>query len=342
MRPRMNDAHRPIEPSKPLVIWAMTTGEAGMRSQARGLAAAIGGEVVEKTIGLRAPWRWLPGHLAPGALRGLTSDSDPVTPPWPDVLVTSGRRSAAVSIAIKRLASPKVITVHVQNPLCRLDAFDLVIAMRHDRNDGPNVITVDTAMHHVSAARLAEAAEVWRPRLAHLPRPLTGVLLGGSNRAYRFTPERADAMIDALAAIRKITGGGLAITPSRRTDPEASARFVERFGNDPNVLLWNFEGDNPYLGILALSDRLVVTNETVSMISEALATPHPVEIFPLEGSGRRHAAFVDALIGQGLAAVFDGTIRLAQSRTPIDATPEIAARVRALALGRPDNLFPSR
>ncbi len=89
----------------------------------------------------------------------------------------------------------------------------------------------------------------------------------------------------------------LAITPSRRTPDAVRALLAEAFAGDQRVFLWDMEGDNPYRGILALADRLVVTSDSVSMVSEALSTTHPVEIFDL--GFPRHADFHPGIDRQG-------------------------------------------
>lgn len=318
-----------------LVAWAMTTGEAGMRSQARGLAEAVAATVVEKVVHLRGPWSWLPGHLAPSPLSGLGPSSDPIAPPWPDVLITCGRRSTAISIAIRKLSAGRTLTVHVQNPLCPARVFDLVVAMRHDGlPDGPNVLNVDTALHAVTPEKLAAGAAAWGPRFAPLPRPLIGVSLGGKNRQYSFTRERAEALLDGIARVRAATGAGVAITPSRRTEPEVQALIAERLGGDGGAYLWDGTGDNPYFGILALADRLIVTSDSVSMVSEALATGHPVETFDLEGSARRHGTFIRNLHQRGLARPFTGDPAPGPAVPALDATQEAAAAVRRLITTR--------
>jgi mitochondrial fission protein ELM1 len=283
---------------RPLRIWAMTTGEAGMRVQARGLAHAVGGLVEEKIIGLRKPWSFFPGALTPAPLLGLDPAKDRLQAPWPDLLVTCGRRSAAASIAIRRASGGRTLTVHVQNPRTEISAFDLVVAMEHDGLDGPNVVSVPTALHDITPARLAAAAELWRERLAPLGRPLAGVVLGGSTRRRPFTRELARALIAELDELGA-GGAGLAITASRRTPPGVRALFAERFAGAKGAWMWNMQGENPYLGLLALADRLVVTSDSVTMVSEALATERPVEVFDLK-AGRRHARFLDTLVSLGL------------------------------------------
>ena len=76
------------------------------------------------------------------------------------------------------------------------------------------------------------------------------------------------------------------------------------FGRDPGVFVWDQVGDNPYLAILALADRLIVSSDSVSMISEALAAGPPVEVFDL--AVRRHQPFLDTLVAEQLVRRFSG------------------------------------
>jgi mitochondrial fission protein ELM1 len=96
--------------------------------------------------------------------------------------------------------------------------------------------------------------------------------------------------------------------------------------------MWDDTGENPYLGILALSDRLIVTAESISMISEALATGHPVHVLPLAGKGRRHDAFLTRIVEQRLVSPIkcDDLDWSFESPGPIDSTAEPAARIRAM------------
>ncbi|QUD87216.1 mitochondrial fission ELM1 family protein [Phenylobacterium montanum] len=317
-----------------LSAWFMTSGEAGFRTQARGLAMAVAGEARELVVGLKPPWRALPGAwAAPFALANLSRESDRPTPPWPDLLISCGRRTTALSIAIRRASRGRTVTVHVQNPLTAVSAFDLVIAMEHDQVSGPNVISAPTALHDVTPDRLAAAGEAWRARLARPGRPLIGVMLGGTTRHHPFETAEAQVLIDRLQAVRRATGAALAVTPSRRTPVAARALFEEALAGDPDAYLWDLQGDNPYRGILALSDRLVVTSDSVSMISEALATPHPVEVFGPDG-GRRHAAFLHGLLAKGLVRRFLGDPVPPPAGGPIDATEAAAAAVRSLLQAR--------
>jgi uncharacterized protein len=310
--------------------WWITTGEAGFRTQARGLAEAVAPGAQEKTIGLKAPWSLAPPALWRLTLMGLDRTRDVLAPPWPDLVVSCGRRAAKAAIAVKRASGGRTLAVHIQNPLAPLGEFDLVIAMRHDGIDGPNVMQIDTALHDVTPEGLLAAGEAWRGRLGHLPRPLTGVLLGGSTRRHPFGPQQAADLARRLTAARD--GGGLAITPSRRTPQDVKAVLRDAFAGDAGVYLWDEQGDNPYRGILALSDRLVATGDSVSMVSEAAASGHPVAVFDL-GGGARHARFIDNLVQRRLAVRL-GDEAFLPAGEGTNATPTAIEAVRRLVAAR--------
>ena len=225
----------------PITAWALTTGEAGMKSQARGLALAVAGSVVEKTVGLAAPWRWLLASLIGDPLRRLDRARDLLAPPWPDVLVSCGRRSAVLAAAVRRASGGRTLAVHIQDPRMATDAFDLIVALGHDDiAAGGNVIKTLTALHDVTPEKLAEAADAWRARLAPLGRPLAGLALGGSMRRRPFRRDDARRLVAGLARLRA-AGYGLAITPSRRT-PTRSRRSWR--GPSPTIVA-SLSGTSP-------------------------------------------------------------------------------------------------
>lgn len=310
--------------TKALTAWWITTGEAGFRTQARGLAETVVPDAVEKVIGLKAPWSMMPPSRL--TLRGLDRSKDVLGPPWPDLVVSCGRKAGKTALAVKAASGGRTLAVHVQHPLANLHRFDLVIPMRHDgAPEAANVVPIDLALHDVTPALLAQAADSWRGRLADLPRPLTGVLLGGSTQRFPFTEGQGRELAERLKALR--AEGGLAITPSRRTPDEVKAVLREAFAGDDGVYLWDEAGDNPYRGILALADRIVATGDSVSMVSEAVATGRPVAVFEI-GTGKRHRRFIDNLVERGVVSRADGSPFVAG--TGLNETPRAIAEVERL------------
>ncbi|TAN57873.1 MAG: nucleoside-diphosphate sugar epimerase, partial [Magnetospirillum sp.] len=185
------------------------------------------------------------------------------------------------------------------------------------------------AAHRVNAKSLAEAARDWAPRFAHLPRPWVGLMVGGDTRRRPFTPEMAGELARRAAALA--AGGALLVTTSRRTTPMAAQALFADLPGPLYAHRWGEAGDNPYLGILALADALVVTGDSVSMCCEACAAPAPVYVWAPEGwVTDKHARLHRMLFEQGYARPLPESGRLhAWSHPPLDPAAEIAAAIRA-------------
>jgi mitochondrial fission protein ELM1 len=310
-----------------LLVWYMTTGETGTHGQARGLARALSANAEERLIRVNRLWSLVPSALFRLSLFGVSRIGGRLEPPWPDVLITCGRRSALAAMAVRRRSGAPMVTVHIQRPGVPA-AFDLVVAMAHDDLAGDNVLRVDTALHGVRPLALAEAAAASDRRFAGLRRPWIGVLLGGSTSRAPFTVGDARRLADDLAALRGDSGGSLLITPSRRTPAAVVDVLNARYAGDPTVFLWTGSPPNPYMPILASADQLVVTSDSISMLSEALATKARVWVFNVPG-GRRHARFVENLLAKGLVALLGGPPPPAR-QGGVDSMPQIAAILRDL------------
>lgn len=304
----------------------MTPGQAGFESQGRGLAEALGITPEFKRISARWPWRGLPGWLWLQPLHALTPDSDSLAPPWPDLVISCGKIAAPVALAIKRAADGRTRAVHIQNPMMPLRRFDLVVAPRHDDLRGENVVATVGAVHPVTPAKLRAAAEQWRSAFSGLPRPLVGVLIGGSNGRFVLDRRITVGLAGQLADLARKRGAGLAVTPSRRTGAENEAALRQHLAGT-QAFVWDGSGDNPYLGILALADAIVVTEDSVSMTSEALATGKPVYVVRLPGDSARLRRFQDDLIADGYTRPFDGDLAT-WSYKPLDDTRRAAAESR--------------
>jgi mitochondrial fission protein ELM1 len=305
-----------IQPSS----WVLSEAYAGLQAQALGLAEAAGLTPALRVLTPRAPWRFLPAARWPAPLRVVR---DAIRPPLPDIIVGCGGVAAAVGAALRR---PGLAVVQVQNPRLDPRRFDLIVANRHDELTGPNVVVTRTALHRATPERLADAAEVWRERLADLPRPLVSVLVGGSNGRFRLDAPVAAALAAQLAEMMRRDGVGVALTPSRRTDP-AAVRVLTDMLEPLGGFVWDGEGENPYFGLLALADAIIVTMDSVSMVSEAAATAASVLVAPLPGKSRRIGLFLDGLTADGRIRPFAGRLEMWPT-APLDDTPIAAAAMR--------------
>ena len=313
--------------------WVVTDGRIGMENQALGLAEAVGLPVTLKRIEPRKKWAWLPAKAWPVMAKGLKdplksvgTPGDEIEAPWPDLLIGTGRYSIFYSIAIKELSDGQTFTVQTQDPRVHCRFFDLVVPPTHDLYTGPNVVPILGAPHRVTDSKLKAEAERISPSIAHLPRPLVAVLIGGKSSAYSLPQSRMEQICEDLAALCNRHGAGLMVTASRRTGDKNREILKQRLSDLPAVY-WDGTGLNPYFGYLGLADHICVTGDSTNMVTEAAATGKPVHILELPGGNAKFRRFHRDMEDYGATRKFTGSLE-PWTYTPLDETRRIAAIIR--------------
>lgn len=292
-------------------VWVVTEGMVGTENQCVGIAEhmGVGADFVVKRCGLRWPWSILSPYI--GFEQSWSFTGDALCPPWPDILIASGRKSIAVSRYIKKKSGGRTFTVQVQDPRISPTNFDLVSVPAHDPSRGDNVVVTYGAPNRMTMEKLARAEERFREQFALLPVPKVAVLIGGNSKSHIMSHEMCHKLAsDVLGLAEK--GFGVMVTASRRTGPENMQALQGAFEGHHNIFFWNGEGDNPYLGMLASADYILVTADSVSMISDAGTTGKPVYIIPMDENPRfgagRLTSFHNHLIDHGVARYFSGDL----------------------------------
>lgn len=272
--------------------WVISDGAAGNVRQALALATAMGLAPLEQRIRVRAPWRWLAPRLSAGARHAFAPAP---TPPWPAIAIGCGRQAALLTRALRDWSGGATFAVQILDPRIDAAAFDVVVAPRHDAVAGANVVSTLGALNSVDADWLA-CAKVDFSTLQQLPQPRTALLVGGPRRGLGMDAAWLDGFIARLEALLARDGGSLMIALSRRTPPAWHERLHGAF-NSGCVHFWGSpaDGSNPYAGYLAWAERIVVTPDSVNMLSEACATGVPVLSSLPPGAGGKLAAFHAAL-----------------------------------------------
>ena len=308
--------------------WVVTDGSAGMEIQCIGLAEALRLDFKVKKIRTTKPWRWLPPHLWINPLKSLDKRGDLLEPPWPDVLISCGRQSIPLNLAIKKANGDKTFTIHIQTPNCDAGSFDLVIVPEHDKLRGENVLVCLGALGRITPEKLREAGEKFAPQVAHLNSPLVAVLVGGSNGCYDMTEEVMRDLAQKLEALHEDTGCNYLVTTSRRTGSENEAILKSALKGVPHQL-WTGEGENPYFGYLALADALIVTGDSVNMVCEACSMGKPVHIFELPGGNAKFNHFHQSMREKGYTRPFLGKLERWEY-PPLLETQKIAHEVEKI------------
>lgn len=328
--PETQEAQERQQETRPIrTAWALTDGKAGDLAQICGITDALGLEPEIRRVTPRAPWAWvMPTRLLPRW--GLDPREDyqqphsPIAPPFPDLVVASGRRTVAYVHRIREL-SPQTYTVILKDPRTGPDTAHFIWVPEHDELRGENVFVTLTSPHRCSQARI-EAARAEAPRLLPAqPAPRVAVMLGGNSVHHKWSPGVIRDFADRLRQMAQ-TGASFMVTPSRRTPP-ALLQAVKEALDGADAHIWDGTGENPYLAMLATADHLVVTADSVNMIGEALITGKPVYVFEPRGRHPKFRHFLDELHAAGAILPFDG--RLQEARyAPIDATTTIASEIK--------------
>lgn len=315
-----------------LITWVLTDGKAGDELQALSVAEALGLQPQIRRVKPRAPFTWvMPWGPIDFRERPSAPDS-PIAPPYPDLLIASGRRAVPYLRFVKRASGGQTFTVFLKDPRTGPGTADFIWSPDYDRLRGPNVLTTLTPPHRVSADKIAAARAKPDPRLASLPHPRVAVLVGGDSRHHRFTDRDIARLTEQLTALAR-SGAGLMITASRRTPPalrEVLIDLVARY----NAFFWDGTGENPYVSLLGLSDFIVATADSFNMIGEAAVTGNPILVFEPSGGHPKLDVYMAALRAHGIVHPFEGRLE-GQPYEPLNSTPKIAAAiVRGFSLHR--------
>jgi len=269
--------------SRPPRVWVLSDDRPGCRSQSTGVAEVLGWPTAVKQLRY-APAAMLHNRLLGASRLGVNrSRSSPLEPPWPDLVIAAGRRSAPVAEWIRAQNSGATrLVVLGRKAGDAAERYDLSLAPRYARLfPHPKRVATVVPPHVVNEERLAEAAHRWKERLAALKSPRIAVLVGGSSGQYQLAPPTARRLGEDVARMAQETGGSIMATTSRRTGDAAAAAIRSALDADSFVHVWGDGADNPFVGLLALADAFVVTGDSESMLAEALGVGRPVHIYPL-------------------------------------------------------------
>lgn len=309
-------------PDAPATTWIITDGAAGNVRQAAALAAALGLAARDLRAPLRAPWTWFAPRLPPGMRHLLERRQRAwLAPPWPDLAIGCGRSAALLTRLLREVSAGACRSVQILDPRIDPRHWDAVIAPAHDQVTGANVLTTLGALNPVNDDWLA-AGHAAFAEFAALPRPRVALLLGGPRRGIAFDAALATRL---LACVRATGGGSVLATTSRRTPPVFAAHLRDALAPTPGVF-WQGDGTNPYPGLLGWADAIVVTPDSVNMLSEACATGVPVHTTSTAPLPEKFMRFHAALRERGLLTEA-GTPRA--KAPPLRETAAIAAALRA-------------
>jgi len=283
-------------------VWVLADDRAGNVNQLLGIAEALKMPFERKDIRY-TKWVRLPNCLRGKSLLGIDEASKKeLRAPWPDVVLSAGRRSFPVARFIRKQSGNKTKIVQLMNPgIAGFREADLVVLPAHDgyRGKAPNVMVVVGSPHRITREKLWEAKEKWEPFFKAYPHKRVSLIVGGATKNKPFTAEMAEELV---AGVKALNPASVLVTTSRRTPIEVVDILQKEL---PRPLYFYRFGDkekNPYFGLLACADEIVVTGDSMSMCSESCGVGVPVSVFaPKEMMSPKHQRFHQTLYKDGYA-----------------------------------------
>jgi uncharacterized protein len=268
-------------------VWVLTDDHPGNTTQSLGLAKALGWPYEVKELGFTRLIRlhdFLFGCFGATRLGLERTHSAVLTRPWPDLVITTGWRTAHIARWIKKQSHDHTRLVQMGRKGTHVaHLYDLAISCRYFRLP-PHSRRIETLvpLTEVSSEQLRQTAERRQELLANTPRRRIALLVGGTSYECRFDDETAYRLGVEVRSFAETMGATVFATTSRRTGPQATVALKKGLGHCCCLHEWQpDQPENPYLAYLALADILIVTGESESMLADAAATGKPVYIYPL-------------------------------------------------------------
>jgi len=304
-----------------MIIWALVDDRTGSNNQSIAVAEKLSTYYIIKKI-VYNKLVVLPNFIRNDSLIGidLVNSSD-IAYDLPDVVICAGRRLSPVALNIKKRSKGKTFVINIMDPDFNFDKFDVILLPEHDnlskrRLKNKNIITTVGSLNRVNLNKVAEEAKKWNEFFVDYNRPLVSLIIGGDTKDRSYNPKEFGLMINNLSKLVNKISGTLLLTTSRRTSDACNEEIRKNINCDYYLYDWKWENDkrnikknslgNPYYAMLGVSDFLIVTADSMSMISECCSTGRPTYIYmPRNSVGKKHLRFCDYLLKNNYVKEFN-------------------------------------
>ena len=335
-------------------VWVIIDDKAGHRNQVIGVADALGFPYVLKNLVYNKKAN-LPNFLKTDSLATIDiKKSDRISAPWPDIIISAGRKTVPIAKYIKKQAlksgKSKCILTQLMWPSTYSKIFDIIAVPEHDNlpkyvRNKPNIFTTIGAPHRINKEMLIEEQKIWSTTLAGYPSPRVALFVGGDTKLGKFDIKEADFFVNSAMKILNEIKGSLFVTTSRRTSNEISdyiyGMFKKRLGRSIYFHNFNRSRANPYYAFLASADIIIVTGDSISMCSEVCSAGKPVYIYsPEKLTPEKHKKMHNKLYDEGFAKplTVEAIKELLGSKKnmdfynkkPLDSAKKIAEKIRSI------------
>ena len=254
----------------------LTEGMHGMISQVEGLAKALDLEFIHEKIELNNFWKLIPPKLTPIKRFVFKNEINEKF----NIVISCGRKSVIPSIFLKQKFKNKIMNIHIQDPKVSLNNFDLIVAPEHDGLNGKNVITSKGAIHYLTYKEIDINANYLKPQINK--EKIVSLIVGGPTKYYNYGDKIINEIFLKIKNNFLKKGYQLIFIPSMRTPQKIIDKALSFFDKDQIII--SSVDKKAYLSSLKLSDQIIVTCDSISMISEAAMTGKPIYVAQIPSS----------------------------------------------------------
>lgn len=262
--------------------WLLLAEKQGDNAQVEALAAALPWPCETRRLAMQEKWLLGKPPVAASLDHLDLAASDALEPPWPDLVLTMGRRTANAAFWIREQSGGRTKIVLVGKPSGWMERFDLVVGSAEVQLPPfDNVLSIGLPLLRVDPAAVAKEADAWRAEAADWPRPLVAILVGGPTGPFVYDAAVRERLLALAHAVRR-RGGTPFVTTSRRTPDDVADALEAGLPDGAHLYRWTPEARrNPYRALLGLADGFAVTGDSISMLVEVARLRRPLAIVPL-------------------------------------------------------------
>ena len=226
----------------------------------------------------------------------------------PSIIITTGRRMAGTSIALKSILKNNVKTIHIQNPKLSPNNFDLLLIPEHDKIRGKNIIQTKGALCFFEEKDMKKFKE---PNLNKIKTKKSTVLLmvgGNSKKQKPNSSEYFELSTKVIQGIKNLDAQ-LIVSFSRRTPNKAIKILQSTFSKHlKDFKILSSDENKLYPKILKIIDYTIVTSDSVNMISELATLSKPLFIFHFSKENRKISFFISNLRELNIVQDYEGDL----------------------------------
>jgi mitochondrial fission protein ELM1 len=300
----------------------LTEGMHGMISQVEGLAKALDLDFIHEKIELNNFWKLFPPKITPVQDFVFKNKINQQF----NVVISCGRKSVIPSIYLKKKFKNKIINIHIQEPKVSLDNFDFVVAPEHDGLKGNNILTSKGAVHYLTNDELDQNENYLKSRI-NTKKKIVTLILGGPTRYYDYNNRVIDNLFSKIEKNFLKNNYQVIIIPSMRTPQNIIEKAKNYFDKD-QIIIPNVD-KKAYLSSLKISDHIIVTCDSTSMISEAAITGKPIYVaqMPAIKNNQRFRSFFNLFESLNIIKELNNSVEN-WSYIKLNETNKIANQIR--------------